>query len=405
MVAKSQASFRVVISGYYGFRNSGDEAVLKSILDALAAQSQLLGVQVQPVVLSIDPPLTASMYGVEAVHRMQPKAIMQAIRSSDGLISGGGSLLQDATGVKSIPYYTGVVQLARWLGKPTYIYAQGIGPVFRSWLKPFVKAAMRKSAYVSVRDPQSAELLASYGVDRGKVHIVPDPVLGLVPGAAGQQRAAGAAGQAGTGAGYSAEVGGSAGTEAGANRGEKLPVVGVSVRFWREDRRELDEVAAALASLAAARPVRIRMLPFHMPEDVEASRYVMAGLEGKLAGSELELVQPGEHPEEMLLEIGRCDALLGMRLHALIYAANRLVPMLGLSYDPKIDQFLKLLGLEPVGSTEMLDSARCASELQQLLDHAEGWRQAHREQIDKLKQQSQLPAQHIIAHLRQIRQG
>lgn len=392
MVAKSQASFRVVISGYYGFHNSGDEAVLKSILDALAEQSRLLGVQVQPVVLSIDPQLTATMYGVEAVHRMQPKAILQAIRSCDGLISGGGSLLQDATGIKSIPYYTGVVRLARWLGKPTYIYAQGIGPVFRSWLKPFVKSAMQKSAYVSVRDPQSAELLASYGVDRSKVNIVPDPVMGLIPRAARQQHAAREAGQADSPAGAGAPA-------------ANLPVVGVSVRFWREDRRELDGVAEALGRLAAARPVRIRMLPFHTPEDVEASRYVMARLEGKIAGSELELVLPGEHPEEMLLEIGRCDALLGMRLHALIYAANRLVPMLGLSYDPKIDQFLKLLGLDPVGSTDNLDSTRCAVELQQLLDHAEVWRQVHREPIDKLKQQSQLPAQHIIAHLRQIRQG
>ena len=48
-------SKKLVISGYYGFRNSGDEAVLKSILTALQEESQRSNVTIEPIVLSIDP--------------------------------------------------------------------------------------------------------------------------------------------------------------------------------------------------------------------------------------------------------------------------------------------------------------------------------------------------------------
>ena len=147
---------RVVISGYYGFRNSGDEAVLKSILFALEEEGAEQGIQIVPIVLSGDPAATREMYGVESVHRMRLGEMLRAIRGSDGLISGGGSLLQDATSAKTIPYYTGVLKLAQLLGKPTFIYAQGIGPVNRRWMDRLIRGVMRRSAYVSVRDEGSA---------------------------------------------------------------------------------------------------------------------------------------------------------------------------------------------------------------------------------------------------------
>jgi polysaccharide pyruvyl transferase WcaK-like protein len=114
---------RLVLSGYYGFRNSGDEAVLKSILAALEAAGQEQGIKVEPIVLSGDPEWTSRQYGVESVNRMKLAEIRKALKSSDGLISGGGSLLQDATGLGSIPYYLGIMALARWCGKPTFVYA------------------------------------------------------------------------------------------------------------------------------------------------------------------------------------------------------------------------------------------------------------------------------------------
>ncbi|MBB6732300.1 polysaccharide pyruvyl transferase CsaB [Cohnella zeiphila] len=361
------AACRLVLSGYYGFRNSGDEAVLLSILTALEEVGRKLGVRVEPVVLSGDPAWTEKQYGIRAVPRMKLGEIRRALKDSDGLISGGGSLLQDATGLGSIPYYLGVMRLARWCGKPTFVYAQGIGPVNRGMFRPWIARAFRKAAYVSVRDAESAELLGRFGVEHDRIDVVPDPVMGLpLPD----------------------------GTAAADTVADEPPTVGVSVRFWRGDRADLDRAAAALGALAGRRSVRLRLLPFHQGADEDASRHVMERL--ALAGVPAELAPAHEAPQAMLREVDRCALLVGMRLHSLIYAANREVPLLGLSYDPKIDQFLARLGEKAVGTTEALDPEAFAERAAALLDKPGEWRAAKAAAIRGLKEEAIRPAERIL---------
>ncbi|MBB6670609.1 polysaccharide pyruvyl transferase CsaB [Cohnella nanjingensis] len=381
---------RLVLSGYYGFRNSGDEAVLLSILTALEQAAQREGLTVEPVVLSGDPAWTQRQYGVQAVPRMKLGEVRKALRASDGLISGGGSLLQDATGVGSIPYYLGILEMARWAGKPTFVYAQGIGPVNRALFHPFVARAFRKAKYVSVRDAESAELLARFGVDRDRVDVVADPVMGLpLPGAGGAAK-----GEAREPVPDAASAG-----EAAA-RGSAPAVVGVSVRYWREDRADLDRVAAALNALTQRRSgVRLRMLPFHHGADEDASRYVMERLGREAA--EAELAPAHEAPQDMLREVDGCDLLIGMRLHSLIYAANREVPLMGLSYDPKIDQFLQRLGDRAIGTTDALNLQLFADRAVQLLEDPGQWRIDTYGAIRKLKDEAMRPAERIIAYCMQ----
>lgn len=375
---QQKQTYRIAISGYYGFHNSGDEAVLCSVLQALEEEAAVQGVSVQPIVLSADPAWTSRMYGVESAHRMRPGDLLRTLRRCDGLISGGGSLLQDVTGGMTIPYYTGILKLAQWLGKPTFAYAQGIGPVNRRAMYPLIRSAMRRSKYVSVRDAESAALLGRIGVPLDRIDVVPDPVMGLpLPG-------------------------GTPAAREGA--GETPPVIGVSLRRWREDGADLARAAEALAALSKRRPIRLRFLPFHTPSDTVTSEEVMERLSGRLGeGSSAELAAPGDDPQAMLLEVSRCDALFGMRLHALIYAANQQVPMLGLSYDPKIDQFLNRLGLTPIGSTESLDAEAFADAACALLDAPDEWRAKYGPAILKLKRQAKNPAQQIIRALRQYK--
>lgn len=380
MVAASSKT--IILSGYYGYRNSGDEAVLQSILTALQEESRVSGIEITPVVLSIDPEWTSKTYGVRAVHRMKLADVRQAIKNSDGLISGGGSLLQDATGLGSIPYYLGIIKIAQWLGKPTFVYAQGIGPVRRKLFRPLISAVFRRCEYISVRDGESAELLRSMGIRKDAVQVVPDPVMGLtLPEAGGEDK-----GETTSGAGGPKDASGS-----------ELPVVGVSVRFWNPERTELAKLAEGLASLSRRVPVHIRFLPFHFPGDDEASRFVMERL-GNVAenGSTVSIAAETEHPYEMLREVSRCRLLVGMRLHSLIYAASQEVPLLGVSYDPKIDQFLGRLASVPVGTAEELDPRIVASQAERLLLDGEAWRSAHAARISELKREARIPARRIV---------
>lgn len=521
---------RIVISGYYGFDNSGDEAVLQSILLALEQQGQEQGIQIEPIVLSANPARTSELYGVRAVPRMKLGAVMAALRESHGLISGGGSLLQDATSPRTIPYYLLILKLAQWLGKPTFIYSQGIGPVHRRLFYGPIRRTVAKSAYISVRDEESAQLLGRMGVAHERIEIVPDPVMGLplradaapVAPAARPAAAAGVEAEGASGAdaaGLDAEVADTAATgaefaEGGAARAAdanaaateaevadagaagaaiagvaavgaaatsaraagatgvggaspaaepaepaaapaaaadadqaassvKRPLIGVSVRFWEADRSELAALAEALHRIRTAAPVDLRLLPFHHPTDIEASEYVLERLEAAAAevddtasgtstagildaaaaspsqsaagarGSaaapasdsapllgDVTIARDIEHPQDMLAEVAACDLLIGMRLHSLIYAASQHVPMLGISYDPKIDHFLHRLGMEPAASTRNIDASKLSEQALQLLASANEWRARTEPAISILKTQAQKPAQQICAYLR-----
>ncbi|MDB5053313.1 MAG: polysaccharide pyruvyl transferase [Bacilli bacterium] len=361
------SSARIVISGYYGFKNSGDEAVLQSILLALQAESAKQGISIAPIVLSIDPEWTTRTYGVEAVHRMKLKEVLRAIRQSDGLISGGGSLLQDTTGRTTIPYYLGILKLAQWLGKPTFIYAQGIGPVNSRIFYPLIRRTFRKCRYISVRDNESAQLLRKMGLQREVIEVVPDPVMGM-PLQAGD--AAHALNQAVT---------------------HSKPVIGVSVRYWNADRSELVKLAECLQRIQKQREVEIRFLPFHEPADKQASEEIIRRLHPDM---DVRLISAA-HPQQMLAEVSACDLLIGMRLHSLIYAASQQVPLIGISYDPKIDQFLQRLELKAIATTEHFNVDQLVLEAMRLLDH----KQQPNALIETMRAEAHRPAQQMVHYL------
>jgi polysaccharide pyruvyl transferase CsaB len=374
------ASAKIVISGYYGFRNSGDEAVLKSILNSLEDQGKQQGIQIEPIVLSGDPEWTSKMYGVRSVGRLKIREIRQLLKESDGLISGGGSLLQDSTGIMTIPYYLGIVRIAQWLRKPVFIYAQGVGPVQKKFFFSWIKTSFKRSAYISVRDQESALLLEKMGLSRSKIEVVADPVMGLpLPTTRNPIQVKSL-------------------THVGEANMDSLPVVGISVRFWDKQRRELDGIADGLRLLSQELPVHLRFLPFHLPEDEQASQYVIDRIgDIREHGSMISSAEQVTDPQQMLVEVSHCHAIIGMRLHSLIYAASQSVPLIGISYDPKIDQFLNRLQIQATGTSTKVDPLQLAKETKVLLDDQEGWRASKASFIELLKQDAASPAR-FIAH-------
>ncbi|MFE5324132.1 polysaccharide pyruvyl transferase CsaB [Paenibacillus sp. NPDC056579] len=363
---------RIVLSGYYGFDNSGDEAVLQSILLALEEQGKASGIRFVPVVLSIQPEKTSRTYGVESAHRMRLGEVIRAIRGADGLISGGGSLLQDATSAKTIPYYLAILKIAQWLGKPTFVYSQGIGPVHKKMFFGWIRSTFDKSQYISVRDQESKQLLQRMKVGN-EIAVVPDPVMGMPMGSYDVQRVAAA--------GVDSEV---------------KPVIGVSVRYWNQDRSELKALAEALKTVLDNSETVIRFLPFHLPSDAAASAEVRDHL-GEAYRSRITMADNVVHPQHMLAEVSQCAVLIGMRLHSLIYAASQAVPMIGISYDPKIDQFLNRLRMTSVATTEAFQAKTVANETLRLLKERDSWREEKRELIHQLKNEAQFPAKAIAS--------
>ena len=163
------AKMRVLLSGYYGKGNGGDEALLATLL-------QMLPLDVTPVVLSGNPEETHRHYGVECYNRMDFFSVFKALRSCDAFVWGGGSLIQDATSIISPFYYGGLMALAQVMGLKTVAWGQGIGPLLRSQTRFLAQRNFAGCTQVSVRDVASSRLLSDWSIP----HILaPDPVWAL----------------------------------------------------------------------------------------------------------------------------------------------------------------------------------------------------------------------------------
>lgn len=348
---------RVVISGYYGFHNSGDEAMLYAMLQALREAVPGL----KATVLSRDPGYTARVFGVGSISRADIRQVYQALRDADLLISGGGGLLQDVTGPNSIIYYLGVVAMARLLGKPVFFYAQGIGPVHTALGKVLVRLVANHASVVTVRDPDSRDELASLGVKRPPVYVTADPVLGLDPSSINVKR------------------GREILTSLGINGG---PVVGISVRPWKG----LDGYKKVLARVAddfMGNGWRVLLVPMHGPVDADSCREV-AGLmceKGYLLNNRTDFM-------DLLSVTANLDLAIGMRLHFLIFGALFGVPVIGIPYDPKVNRFLQSVGLPPGLSAETLDYAELSFRIKEVLADREKISTALSERVDLLHEKA-----------------
>lgn len=313
---------KVVVSGYYGFGNLGDEAVLAATVQGLRRHAP--GCRL--VVLSARPRRTAYEHGVGAVPRLHPWAVLSALRGARLLLSGGGSLLQDVTGPFSLPYYLSVVELALALGVPVMVFAQGVGPLRRSLSRRWVRRVLARARHVTVRDPDSLELLRRLGVTDVPVEVTADPVLSLdvsawLPPAPPER-----------------------------------PYLAVNVRARGLDEEGARRLGRALGGLAAAEGLELRFVPMEPVEDGHAARTVAAAAaEAGAAGVQ---VVPGPLSLAGAVSLlAGAEAVVAMRLHALVLAAMAGRPLLGLSYDPKVDAFLARLGLQPLAPTRALPAA------------------------------------------------
>lgn len=161
---------RVLISGYYGYGNFGDEAILSVLTDRL----HRLGSDI--TVLSHSPFSTSRTYGVKSVKNFNILSVLLAIMSCDVLVSGGGSLLQDVTSSRSLWYYSFIIKCALMFKKDVVIFAQGIGPIQNEKAKVKVLDMLRQCKLVSVRDEKSQAYLKAEGID---AILVSDPVFSV----------------------------------------------------------------------------------------------------------------------------------------------------------------------------------------------------------------------------------
>ncbi len=331
----SEVTTSVLVAGYYGSGNTGDEAILAAMLQDMRA----LRPGLEFVVVSANPDETAARHGVRSLLANDIPAIIDAARESQAILLGGGGIFHDYWGCASdsmltrdhagIPFYSGFPLLAALTGRLSMIYAAGVGPLRSEEGRRLTRAAFEQVNLATVRDDASRELLDAIGVTGADVRVTADPAFSLRPNL----------GQAGA-------------ILSGLCPDRGAPLVAVCLRNWSVDGppgQWESQVARALDTFIEGTGAFVVFVPFQaltqylLTDDVTAARRVMDRM---ARAARAAILRDSHGPEAVAGVLAGCDLVVGMRLHSLVFAASASVPAVGLTYDPKVASLMARLGIE-----------------------------------------------------------
>ncbi|MCD5416676.1 polysaccharide pyruvyl transferase family protein [Candidatus Bipolaricaulota bacterium] len=284
---------QVVIAGYYGFENLGDEALRAALSTALREFPDL-----RPTWL------TARPRGANEVNRMHPIALFTALRRSVALFFGGGGLLQNRTSNRSLLYYLFLILFARVLRRPVFLLGQGIGPINGRCARALTRIVLSSVCRIGCRDRQSLAFLRQMGIDG----LVDGDLFFLTP--PWTRRPEGP-------------------------REDGVRIV-LSLKGSGIDReRTIESFVDLAAGLQDERRVSFTLLPFFPAADRSLAEAI-----AQRCALPCRIVLP-DTVEEASAEIARADLLISSRLHPLEFALRTGTPMFAIVDDPKIERFIE----------------------------------------------------------------
>ena len=306
----------VVICGAYGRGNAGDDAILEAILQEMRAIDPDMPI----TVLTKDPKATRLTYRVRTAGRMDVGTWKKAMRHAGLYINGGGSLIQDVTSRRSLWFYLHNIQAAHKAGCKVQMYGCGIGPVLREQHRKLAASVLNASVdVITLREPDSLKELQSMGVTKPEILLTADPALTLP--AASEDEIDSVLLRAG------------------------IPPHGkylcFALRNWKgfEDKAPLFAQAAKYAYETYGLTPVFAAVEKHL--DPVAGRLAAAGLDIPHY-----FLDDAGSAGTIIGALSRMQAVVSMRLHALIFAAGQGIPLAGVVYDPKVSAFLRYIGQE-----------------------------------------------------------
>ncbi len=309
----------VLFCGYYGFGNTGDDSLLRAIIENLRKHQP----DIRITVMSKTPRRTAAIYGTHAIHRFSPFAVLRAMKHGRLLIFGGGNLLQDGSSRRSLWYYTLMIRLAKRMKMKVMVYANGIGPLNAEKSRRATAAALSEADCITLRERASVEMCKKLGVCCPDIRLTADPAFTL--------REANAT--------WTAVKCRAFGIDA-----QKRYFM-LALRDWKTDAESnMKKIAAICDQIADTYGMIPVFLPMHDPLDVEVNRKTAS-----LCRCETVFLS-GLTGSEILGIMHHMEFVAAMRLHTLIYSTTVGVSSLGMAYDEKITAFMDSMQLPCVSA-------------------------------------------------------
>jgi polysaccharide pyruvyl transferase CsaB len=324
-MSKAKSSLKpIMISGYYGFGNCGDEAILMVMVQKFSKYIP----KDKIIVLSHKPEKTKSLYHVNSIYRLNLFSIIYRLRQSGAFISGGGGLLQDVSGKGfSVLYYLGLIFLARLCNVPIIIYGQGIGPIKNAINKKLVYLAFKNVNMIIVRDSQSKDFLEKIGILNKKIIVNADTTFLLkkkeIPDEVNQKY----------------------GLKNMSNRKTKNPRIGVVIRNCPDIAKDYDKKITELAKISDYLIERYLATLFFIPFQLDTDVPIIKDVVKNMKFTQVKIIREELSPDVILSLISELSILIGMRLHSIIFATITDTPFIAIDYDPKVKKFMYSINL------------------------------------------------------------
>ena len=297
----------IVLSGYYGFSNSGDDAILKMILKGIKEEYPEIGINV----FSNKPSEVKRVFRVNSVSRWNLFSIINVLKKSKVFISGGGSVIQDATSTKSLIYYLSLIIIAKIFGNKVMLYANGIGPVDKPRNKRWTKNVLNKVDLITLRDEDSKDVLNELGVINPQIVLTSDPVVGI--------------------------------DDINQDQIDDIlyrynllgkDFIVVSLREWKPLPYFEEGLIESLRSIKTKHSCELLFIPMQYQYDLDINKKIAAATNSICIEKKL--------TAESCIGLAQKSKLaISMRLHLIVYAFTAGITSVGINYDPKIESVMK----------------------------------------------------------------
>ncbi len=353
---------RLLLAGYFGCGNLGDDAILLGFMNGIGGLSH----EVQVLAGNVED--LTRRYGLPGIHRKDYGAVTTAIRQCDALVFPGGSVFQDATSVRSVAYYSRLVSEAKKAGKRVVLLGQGVGPLTSFFGKRWAGSAFNAADLVVVRDQASVGALQALGY-RGRPIVAADTAFLLPePPVTGEATAFGAGGS---------------------------KSVGVSARpFGKDKGRSVVQIFAELARLLNSNGFIPTFIEMDRDEDGPLILEIAKTLGGKVPD-----MRGLAGPRAAQERIARMHGVIAMRLHAGVLAATVGVPAYMVSYDPKVTAFANAIGSPAPPTMQGLTAQRVFDGFVAYLKDRDRAVAALRQRTDDLRRQAQTNVEALASAL------
>jgi polysaccharide pyruvyl transferase CsaB len=326
----------IVINGFYGYQNLGDEAMLAGLVWRLRQGDANRD---RPItVLSGNSQDSQKRHRVNTfpplAHRSKKELLRNVIQSYRGtlwqnrlLILGGGDLLRDGVDYDVAGRWLRSVQDAQRLGRKTAIVGVSVGEIWKPETQRLIPQVLNRVELIAVRDRLSQARLQALGV-RPPIHLMADMALWGLPDVLAKSDPA-----------APPQIGVS--LRLLSNRGQGAKAIDID-RFRQQVAQVLDHLIETQGAIVHLLPFQSFANAYH-PEDDD----YLAALEVLRYSRQSPRFVVHRHLGslgELQERLAGLDLVIGMRLHGLILAAGLGVPAIAASYDPKVTGFMAELG-------------------------------------------------------------